>query len=111
MEKCVSSYRIGSLIIFVSYIILNMFQKAVQTKKECEKLAFEQKLTTNKLEGVTRRTDIVSYALLAELNHFYGERTEEVSKSLKNFLSQQISFFQKVSNIFFSLINIDFDFI
>nr|XP_014285831.1 sorting nexin lst-4 isoform X1 [Halyomorpha halys] len=78
--------------------ILSLHKKAVQTKKECEKLAFEQKLTTNKLEGVTRRTDIVSYALLAELNHFYTERTEEVSKSLKNFLSQQISFFQQITS-------------
>lgn len=77
--------------------ILSLHKRAIQTKKECEKLAFEQKMSSNKLEGVTRRTDIVSYALLAEINHFYNERTEEVSKSLKSFLTQQVNFFKKVT--------------
>uniref|UniRef100_T1I488 Sorting nexin protein WASP-binding domain-containing protein n=1 Tax=Rhodnius prolixus TaxID=13249 RepID=T1I488_RHOPR len=78
--------------------ILNLHKKALQTKRECQKIAFGQKLTPNQLEGVNRRTDIVSYALLAEINHFYHERAEEVSKALKNYISQQLEFYRKITD-------------
>ncbi|KAL1110382.1 hypothetical protein AAG570_007913 [Ranatra chinensis] len=79
--------------------MLTFHKRAIQTKKDCEKLAFDQKMTANALEGVTKRTDVVSYALLAEINHFQNERAEEVSKSLKNFLTQQVNFYKKVKEI------------
>ncbi|KAK9497596.1 hypothetical protein O3M35_004294 [Rhynocoris fuscipes] len=78
--------------------ILHLHKKALQTKKECEKIAFGHKMTPNQLEGVSRRTDVVSYALLAEINHFYQERAEEVSKSLKNYITQQLEFYRKITN-------------
>lgn len=45
-----------------------------------------------------RRTDNVSYALLAEINHFHAEQLSEISKTFKEFLTQQISFHQKVKS-------------
>jgi len=76
--------------------ILNFHKEFITNKKDCEKLAFEQKITHAQLEKTTKRTDSVSYILLAEINQFYNERAEEVSKSLKNYLTQQITFYQKV---------------
>ncbi|KAF6216071.1 hypothetical protein GE061_000409 [Apolygus lucorum] len=77
--------------------VLNHHKKTQMKKKECEKLAFEQKMTPAQLESVSRRTDIVSYALLAEINHFYSDNSLEVSKSLKNFLQQQVEFYRKIT--------------
>ncbi|CAB0010272.1 unnamed protein product [Nesidiocoris tenuis] len=78
--------------------ILALHKKTQMKKKECEKLAFEQKMTPAQLESVSRRTDIVSYALLAEINYFYTDNAAEVTKSLKNFLQQQVAFHRKVNN-------------
>lgn len=78
--------------------ILNIHKRALQTKRECQKIAFGQKLAPNQLEGVNRRTDKVSYALLAEINHFYHERAEELSKALKNYITQQLEFYRKITD-------------
>ncbi|BES90416.1 WASP-Hypothetical protein domain of Sorting nexin protein [Nesidiocoris tenuis] len=77
--------------------ILALHKKTQMKKKECEKLAFEQKMTPAQLESVSRRTDIVSYALLAEINYFYTDNAAEVTKSLKNFLQQQVAFHRKIT--------------
>lgn len=65
-------------------------------KKECERLAYETKMTPAQLESVSRRTDVVSYALLAEIDHFYSDSAGEVTKSLKNFMQQQLQFYKNV---------------
>ncbi|XP_014255433.1 sorting nexin-9 [Cimex lectularius] len=77
--------------------ILNLHKKALQTKKDCEKMTFDQKMNTSQLDVVTRHTDIVSYSLLAEINHFYMDQADEVSKSLKNYLTQQVTFYKKIT--------------
>lgn len=56
------------------------------------------------LQEVTRRTDVVSYALLAEINHFHSERIVDFTKAMRNFLSEQINFYSKVCNIYFIFI-------
>lgn len=47
-------------------------------------------------QEVIQRTDVVSYALLAEINHFHSERSTEVKKAMKIFLCEQVAFYQKV---------------
>lgn len=49
------------------------------------------------LTEVTRRTDVVSYALLSEINHFHSERAEDFKQGMKNYLNEQIIFYEKVS--------------
>ncbi len=48
------------------------------------------------LSEVTRRTDVVSYALLSEINHFHSERAEDFKEGMKKYLNEQILFYEKV---------------
>ena len=70
---------------------------ALQKRKECEKLAADHKMEQTQLTEVTRRTDVVSYALLSEINHFHSERAEDFKQGMKNYLNEQILFYEKVS--------------
>lgn len=45
---------------------------------------------------VTRRTDVVSYALRSEINHFHSERAEDFKQGMKKYLNEQILFYEKV---------------
>lgn len=58
---------------------------------------FDHKMEASQMQEVTKRTDVVSYALLAEINHFHNERTIEIQKSVKRFLEEQVKFYQNVS--------------
>jgi len=49
-------------------------------------------------DEVVRRTDVVSYALLAEINHFHSERAADFNIAMQKFLNEQIVFYQKVSS-------------
>jgi len=48
------------------------------------------------LNEVLRRTDVISYALLAEINHFKAERTTDLNETMRKFLKQQITFYKKI---------------
>lgn len=48
------------------------------------------------LHDVNRRTDVVSYTVLAELTHFKSERDTHLKHTLKNFIAEQIKFYQGV---------------
>lgn len=50
----------------------------------------------SQLTEVTRRTDVVSYGLLSEINHFHSERAEDFKQGMKKFLNEQIVFYEKV---------------
>lgn len=69
---------------------------AVQKKRECERLTAESKMEVAQLNEVLRRTDVISYALLAEINHFKAERTEDLKATMQKFLMQQITFYKKI---------------
>ncbi|CAH0721490.1 unnamed protein product, partial [Brenthis ino] len=69
---------------------------AVQKKRECERLTAENKMEVAQLNEVLRRTDVISYAILAEINHFKAERTEDLKATMQNFLRQQITFYKKI---------------
>jgi sorting nexin-9/18/33 len=53
----------------------------------------------SQLSDVVRRTDVISYALLAEINHFHTERAIDFKLAMQNYLKEQISFYQKVSKL------------
>ncbi|XP_013185677.1 sorting nexin lst-4 [Amyelois transitella] len=69
---------------------------AVQKKRECERLTAEHKMEVAQLNEVLRRTDVISYALLAEINHFKTERTTDLKATMQKFLRQQITFYKKI---------------
>ena len=45
---------------------------------------------------VKKRSDTVSYALLAEVNSFHEQRVKDIKSSHQHFLQEQIKFYQKV---------------
>lgn len=73
-------------------------QDAMQKRKECERLNLDHKMDSAQYQQVVQRTDIISYALLAEINHFHAERSTQFRSAMKNFLSEQTAFYQKVSH-------------
>ncbi|XP_075159913.1 sorting nexin 33-like protein SH3PX1 [Haematobia irritans] len=80
--------------------ILTTHKGAMQKRKECERLAAEQKMTNPQISDVNRRTDIVSYAVMAEMSHFRMERETHLKQTLKSLIEEQIKFYSGlVSNL------------
>lgn len=69
----------------------------MQKRRDCDKLVSENKMDSLQMQEVCRRTDVVSYSLLAEINHFHSEQASELNKVFKVFLTKQIEFHQNVS--------------
>merc|ERR550532_1326389 len=46
---------------------------------------------------ISKRSDTVSYALLAEVNTFHEQRVKDVKSSHQHFLQEQIKFYQKIT--------------
>lgn len=76
--------------------VLAVQRGAMQKRKECEKLTADQKMGNAQLQEVNRRTDIMSYAVLAEMNHFRSERDQHLKETMKNFISSQIDFYHQI---------------
>lgn len=56
----------------------------------------ECKIDTSQQQQISRRVDTVSFALLAEMNHFHAEQSAELNRIFKEFLTKQIEFHQNV---------------
>ncbi|XP_049781970.1 sorting nexin lst-4 isoform X2 [Schistocerca cancellata] len=76
--------------------ILTVHRGALQKRKECEKLASDHKMDQTQLKEVIRRTDVVSYALLAEVSHFHSERVIDFKCAMQKYLTEQIKFYQEI---------------
>lgn len=76
--------------------VLAVHKSAINKRKECERLTSEQKMKNVQLQEVNRRTDIMSYAVLAEMNHFRQERDIHLKETMKEFIEAQIVFYQEV---------------
>lgn len=76
--------------------VLNTHKSAIQKKREYERQTAENKMQVAQLNEVIRRTDVVSYSLLAEINHFKAERTKDLNATMQKFLRQQITFYKRV---------------
>uniref|UniRef100_A0A1B6HWD0 Sorting nexin n=2 Tax=Homalodisca liturata TaxID=320908 RepID=A0A1B6HWD0_9HEMI len=77
--------------------ILTVHKDTMAKRKDCERLTLDHKMETSQLQQVVQRTDVVSYALLAEINHFHAERTTQIRKAMKSFLCEQVAFYQKIA--------------
>lgn len=76
--------------------VLAVHKGAMHKRKECERLTAEQKMGNAQLQEVNRRTDIMSYAVLAEMNHFRQERDVHLKETIKNLIQSQIVFYQEI---------------
>lgn len=72
--------------------ILSEHKNAQQKRKECEKLAYDQKMSNLQIQEVNRRVDIMTVAVLAEQSHFRQERDSHLKESMKILLQEQVDF-------------------
>lgn len=73
-------------------------QKGALTKvKESQKHVEEGKMEHQQAEGVSERCNIISFATLAEIQHFHHIRVRDFKAQMQHYLQQQISFFQKIT--------------
>lgn len=76
--------------------ILAEHKNAVQHRRDCEKQTSEQKMSNAQLQEVIRRTDTMSYGVMAEMTHFREERDTHLKATLREFISNQITFYQDI---------------
>lgn len=76
--------------------ILSEHKNAQQKRKECEKLAFEQKMSNLQIQEVNRRVDVMTVSVLAEQSHFRSERDRHLKASMHALLGEQIAFYQTI---------------
>ncbi|CAG5924804.1 unnamed protein product [Menidia menidia] len=73
-------------------------QKGALTKvKESQKHVEEGKMDRAQAEGINDRCNIISFATLAEMQHFHQIRVRDFRAQMQHYLQQQIAFFQKVT--------------
>lgn len=73
--------------------VLQMQKMAEAKKRECEKDIQIQQLA---LTDIRRRSDVITYAVFAELEHFQQERDHNLKRALKDFLKDQVNFYKNV---------------
>jgi sorting nexin-9/18/33 len=76
---------------------LKVHEGAVGKAKECQKLLDEGKMNAEDTSGVMARTDIISYATVAEMNHFQQERARDFKYMMQKYLQEQISFYKRLT--------------
>jgi sorting nexin-9/18/33 len=79
--------------------ILQLHRGAVNKKREHQKLQDEGKVDPSTTQTVYRKVDNVSYATLAEIDYFQGQRVSEFKEMIQNFLREQITFYEKITNV------------
>lgn len=72
--------------------ILQLHKNTVNAKNEQERLFEENKVDEKTLAGIRERANIVTYATLAEINHFHNERLNDFKQMMQVFLTAQINF-------------------
>ncbi|KAK7069134.1 Sorting nexin-9, partial [Halocaridina rubra] len=78
--------------------IISATKAGIAKRKQVEKEASEGRLDHDQVPPVIRRSDTIAYALHAEVAHFHQERTRDFKKAMISFLTEQISFYQKITD-------------
>ena len=65
--------------------------------KESQKHVEEAKMEAPQAEGIKERCNIISFATMAEIQHFHQIRVRDFKAQMQQYLQQQIGFFQKVT--------------
>ncbi|XP_045480056.1 sorting nexin lst-4 isoform X2 [Harmonia axyridis] len=68
-------------------------RSAEQKKRECEKNVQVQQ---PQLLEIRKRTDVLTYAVFAELAHFHSEKDGEIKQAMKLFLQEQVNFYKNI---------------
>lgn len=76
--------------------ILSEHKNAQQKRKECEKLAYDQKMSNLQIQEVNRRVDVMTVSVLAEQSHFRQERDSHLKEAMKTLLAEQVDFYMTI---------------
>ena len=94
MSDCLYEYK-GLLSHWPDIFVLH--RGAVNKKREHQRLMDEGKVDPSSTQSVFRRADTVSYATMAEIDYFQGQRVAEFKDMIQNFLKEQIVFYEKIT--------------
>ncbi|KAJ8286945.1 hypothetical protein GJAV_G00045190 [Gymnothorax javanicus] len=74
-------------------------QKGALTKvKESQKHVEEGRMDSAQAEGISERCNIISFATMAEIQHFHQIRVRDFKAQMQHYLQEQIGFFQKITS-------------
>lgn len=76
--------------------IYQVYKGAINKKREHKKAFDEHRLDQQALEGINKRADVVSYATIAEMNHFQEERVTDHNQQMKLFLEGQLTLYRNI---------------
>lgn len=75
--------------------IYQIYKGAISKKKE-----HENRLDKDALDGINKRADVVTYATVAEMNHFQEERVRDFNQVMRVYLTGQLKLYKEiVSNL------------
>ncbi|XP_075471357.1 sorting nexin-18 [Ascaphus truei] len=77
--------------------IIHVQRGALNKVRESKKHVEEGKMELQKASDIQERCNLISYATLAEIQHFHKIRVRDFKSQMQHFLQQQITFFQKVT--------------
>lgn len=72
--------------------ILQLQKNTVNRRNDQERLLEEGKISDSDMVQVNQRANVVTYATLAEINHFHNERLVDFKQMMQVFLTAQINF-------------------
>lgn len=78
--------------------VISATKGAIAKRRQVEKEASEGRLDDDQVPPMVRRSDTIAYALHAEVAHFHSERQRDFKKAMTSFLTEQINFYQKVTD-------------
>ncbi|XP_064476417.1 sorting nexin lst-4-like [Ornithodoros turicata] len=76
--------------------VISYHKSFLNKNREYHKLRDEAKLSADELDGINQRTDVVSFATMAEISHFQQERVLDFNAMMYKFLGGQIEFYEEV---------------
>lgn len=76
--------------------VLAEHRNAMQKRKECEHLTAEQKMGNAQMQEVIRRTDVMSYAVMAEMNQFRLDRDQNLKQIMNEYITGQIEYYKTI---------------
>lgn len=102
LERIKTPLHVPHLALYIFYYYSNVYPCCVPagalTKvKESQKHVEEGKMERQQADGIAERCNIISFATLAEIQHFHQIRVRDFKAQMQHYLQQQISFFQKVT--------------
>lgn len=63
-------------------------------------MAEDGKMESQSVQDISRKTDVISYAMLAEVTHFQHERVADFKYMMQCYITEQIKFYNKVRSSF-----------